>query len=650
VPAPPASAIASFYAGGAFQTFITGASSGCASYTIDGFAVPLGIAEKKNDGSCAIVQPGDLPNNIQTTGSFVAASYDSIIMMVVNDECATSGSSGNDVRKINGIDVTGNFLFNSVRASVVQQSSCSGWSCPLPDSQLAMTHEMLHTFGYQQHSNAYQCLSEPSNTLKCTLYEYGDMFDIMGGKKLLVGFRARARYYLGWFGSDEVLGVTSAGTYTIGALNAPLAAVPSVGSLKRAAFVRTPAGSTEADGIWVEFIGSGPGNTWNSGSYPEVAYNQAGLFLQKGGYLIDATRQRCGGGAYADSEAWQDGEMVKVTLNAGKTFVDQTTGIKLSQVRPSADGLSVSFTVEYGRIDTTCYRALPRIGAGLFGEYQLLMDGSCSSCETQSLIDELKAVPSVAMATRKGFWNVNQAEDVDEGSCGQSTFALDVVNLPTGWGKVSYYGDVVTAGTTMHAGSTPSRSFHFALTIPSSAADGNYDMCVLVYNRVSGLQTAKPFRVTLPESGWAWWTNNRPGSYSPAPANDCSQYVTCRTGIAGCTTPMPKQGVCEQEAQADEPGFSPNGSPNGSPPPPPLPPSSPPPSSPPPSLAPPDAPGDMGYTYSGEAPSSSHLPPLSPPPSSPPSSPPSALFVHIKRRKGKVASTALHPPMTAHSM
>jgi hypothetical protein len=299
VPAPPASAIASFYAGGAFQTFITGASSGCASYTIDGFAVPLGIAEKKNDGSCAIVQPGDLPNNIQTTGSFVAANYDSIIMMVVNDECATSGSSGNDVRKINGIDVANNFLFNSVRASVVQQSSCSGWSCPLPDSQLAMTHEMLHTFGYQQHSNAYQCLSEPSNTLKCTLYEYGDMFDIMGGKKLLVGFRARARYYLGWFGSDEVLGVTSAGTYTIGALNAPLAAVPSVGSLKRAAFVRTPAGSlagsTEADGIWVEFIGSGPGNTWNSGSYPEVAYNQPGCSCKRG--AISSMRRAKGAAA-----------------------------------------------------------------------------------------------------------------------------------------------------------------------------------------------------------------------------------------------------------------------------------------------------------------------------------------------------------------
>jgi hypothetical protein len=559
VPAPPASAIASFYAGGAFQTFITGASSGCASYTIEGFAVPLGIAEKRNDGSCVIVQPEDLPNNMQTTSSFVAANYDTIMTMVVNDECATSGSSGNGVRTINGINVTSNFLFNSVRASVVQQSSCSGWSCPLPVSQLGMMHEMLHMFRYQQHSNAYQCLSEPSNTLKCTLYEYGDMFDTVGGAKLLAGFRARARYYLGWFGSDEVLGVTSAGTYTISALNAPMAAVPSVGSLKRAAFVRTPAGSTEADGIWVEFIGSGAGNTWNNGSYAGVEYNQAGLFLQKGGYLIDATRQRCGGGAYADSEAWQDGEMVKVTLNAGKMFVDQTTGIKLSQVRPSPDGLSVSFTVEYGCIDTTCYRNYPRIGAGLFGEYELLMDGSCSSCETQSLIDELKAVSSVVGATRKGYWKVSQAEDVDEGSCGQSTFALEVVNLPAGWGKVSYYGDVVTAGTTMHAGSTPSRSMHFALTIPSSAADGNYDMCVLVYNRVSGLQTAKPFRVTLPESGWASWTNNRPGSYSPAPANDCSQYVTCRTGIAGCTAPRAKQGICEREAQADEPGCSPNG-------------------------------------------------------------------------------------------
>jgi hypothetical protein len=69
VPSPPASAIASFYAGGAFQTFITGASSGCASYTIDGFAVPLGIAEKRNDGTCTIVHSEDLPNNIQTTGS-----------------------------------------------------------------------------------------------------------------------------------------------------------------------------------------------------------------------------------------------------------------------------------------------------------------------------------------------------------------------------------------------------------------------------------------------------------------------------------------------------------------------------------------------------------------------------------------------------
>ena len=193
VPAPPASATASFYAGGAFQTFITGASSGCASYTIEGFAVPLGIAEKRNGGSCAaIVQPEDLPNNMQTTGSFVAANYDTIITMVVNNECATSGSSGNGVRTINGINVTSNFLFNSVRASVVQQSSCSGWSCPLPVSQLGMVHEMLHMFRYLQHSNAYQCLSEPSNTLKCTLYEYGDMFDTVGGAKLLAGFRAHA--------------------------------------------------------------------------------------------------------------------------------------------------------------------------------------------------------------------------------------------------------------------------------------------------------------------------------------------------------------------------------------------------------------------------------------------------------------------------
>ena len=85
--------------------------------------------------------------------------------------------------------------------------------------------------------------------------------------------------------------------------------------------------------------------------------------------------------------------------------------------------------------------------------------------------------------------------------------------------------DVDGDGIAMWAGSTPYHDFPFALTIPADAADGDYDMCVLAYNTISGLQTAKPFRVTLPEAGWEYWTNNRPKYYDPTPANDCSAYV-----------------------------------------------------------------------------------------------------------------------------
>ena len=302
-----------------------------------------------------------------------------------------------------------------------------------------------------------------------------------------------------------MLGITSAGKYTIRALGAPSDGADTGGTaVKRAAFVRTPGGSGEADGVWVEFVGGG--SQWGlseDGVTDVKALNSAGLFLRKEGTLIDAKRQLCGDAVYADAWEWQEAELNEVTLTAGRAFLDQSTGIELSGVSVAADGGSVSFDVAYLPVDSACRRDYPRIGEGLFGEYMLLINGSCSNCDVQSQIDDLR--PSVAAAPRVGFFRASQVEDTDSGSCAAATFALDVAELPAGWGKVSRWGDVDGDGIEMWAGSTPYHDFPFALTIPADAADGDYDMCVLAYNTISGLQTAKPFRVTLPEADWQYW-------------------------------------------------------------------------------------------------------------------------------------------------
>ena len=439
--------------------------------------------------------------------------------------------------------------------------------------------------------------------------------DVMGSSSgHLLALTARARYFMGWFGADEVLGITQVGTYSLLALNPPLGGVYSGSTaLKRAAFVRVPAGSGEANGVWVEYLGSSHGN-WNSD-----AHNHAGLFLRRESSLVDATRQRCDGTPWASDTDWKEGEMARVTLNAGGTFVDQTLGIVIGNVAVAEDGASVTFRVAFIAGDTTCYRGYPRIAPGLFGEYYLMIDGSCTNCDIQSSIDDLS--PSVASAARKGFFRASYVEDTDVGPCGEtSRFATDVADLPSGWSAVNYWPDVQPAGIAMWAGSTPYHNFHFALTIPADAADGNYDMCVLAYNMNSGLQTARPFRVTLPESNWVWYQNNRPDSYNPPPTNDCSQHIGCRAGIAGCTLPVVRPSICAVEATdfsvlaasvVDVPAS-------------PVPPSAPP-------LSPPLSPS---------SPVPPSAPPLSPPLSlspSPPSTPPPAPVVLVLRASGDVS-------------
>ena len=175
VASPPASTISAYYAGGAFKTFLDGASSGCFSYEIDGYDVPLGVTQK--DGTtCRITHATDVPDLVGISGGFDPAAYDTIILMVVQDQCATSGGLGTTTRSLNGASVTYKELFYSITPARVAATSCTGWTCPVPPvGGGVMLHELIHSAGYQLHSNAYKCLDEPSSTLLCGFHEYGDL-------------------------------------------------------------------------------------------------------------------------------------------------------------------------------------------------------------------------------------------------------------------------------------------------------------------------------------------------------------------------------------------------------------------------------------------------------------------------------------------
>jgi len=189
IDSPTASSVAAYYAGGAFKTFLDGASAGCYSYEVDGYEAPLGLTEKDGN-TCRITHDDDVP--ALSISDFEPANYDTIILMVVRDQCPTSGGLGTTTRSINGASVTFQQLFYSITPATVEATSCSGWTCPVPPAGgPAMLHEFIHSAGYGRHSNAYKCLDEPADTFLCGFEEYGDMYDVLGTSSgRLLGFNA----------------------------------------------------------------------------------------------------------------------------------------------------------------------------------------------------------------------------------------------------------------------------------------------------------------------------------------------------------------------------------------------------------------------------------------------------------------------------
>ena len=106
-------------------------------------------------------------------------SYDATHLIIAKGHCATSGVMGSQSMVANGVNRTTRGIFMSVSADQVS-GPCTGFACPMTSNQRTMAHELIHFAGKGGHSSAYECLDEPSNTLKCPQTEYMDVYDIMG--------------------------------------------------------------------------------------------------------------------------------------------------------------------------------------------------------------------------------------------------------------------------------------------------------------------------------------------------------------------------------------------------------------------------------------------------------------------------------------
>jgi hypothetical protein len=243
-----------------------------------------------------------------------------------------------------------------------------------------------------------------------------------------------------------------------------------------------------------------------------------------------------------------------VTLNEGRNFHHKEGGFNLTNVLLDAESGTISFDLKTFTPVGGCVHYPPRIATGLFGEYRIYVDFRAQlAAGTRSRPEELD--PYAHATPRMGFFTVNFVEGLDVG-CPQKwsiwggdqhigdSYAINVRALPTGWEAFAPTVRTLFDGNPPYAEKVP-----FALTIPEDAKDGNYDMCVTAYNINSGYVTAKPFRVTLPETKWDWWTNNRPAYYENL-AVDCSQYIGCLPDSKTCTWPVAEsadEGVCAQE-------------------------------------------------------------------------------------------------------
>jgi hypothetical protein len=298
-----------------------------------------------------------------------------------------------------------------------------------------VAHELGHSFGLD-HAEALDCGSASIGS-SCSMIDYGDKFDDMGGGS--IHFNAYQKERLGWLNGSafapSITTVQGSGTYFV----EPLETLSAGGS--KALKILKSIDPVTGDKTWyylelrqpVGFDGSLAGNSnVTNGVLIHQATQFSDSFNLFYSYLLDMT---------PETSSWLD-----PALTVGRTFQDGSAGFSVTPVACSSAGCSilVSFSSEAAQ----CVNTAPTI--------------------------TMTPVQPAAVQPGSSVTFTVTVKNNDTASCSGGTFNLQA-SIPSGWSAV--FGSPTIA---LSPGSSASTSLN--VTSPGSAVAGSYGIATQATN------------------------------------------------------------------------------------------------------------------------------------------------------------------------
>jgi hypothetical protein len=267
-----------------------------------------------------------LANQAATIDGFVKSNYD--IVMYVSTASNSCGGGGVAIYNVAYVD--------------------GDWDIG------AMRHELGHTLGLQ-HSNSLVCANGSSNisiSKKCSINEYGDVFDTMGPAWLHRHFNNSKKAFLNYLPTSQIATVQTTGLYSLYPDN-----IPYISSSSPYRAIEIPIGSDNADGSTLSYYLEyrKPYGIFDNFLATDPAVN--GVFVrivkkfnfgQSRSYLIDTNPQ---------TATFEDAPLLP-----GSTFNDSDRGITISVLPVTgANPSSLQVQVNVVQQPWLCVRNTPTV-------------------------------------------------------------------------------------------------------------------------------------------------------------------------------------------------------------------------------------------------------------------------------------------------
>lgn len=355
-----------------------------------------------------------------------------------NTSCdySTWASAARSAARSAGVDLTG---YDGFVYAFPQTSSCAWWGLGTiggsPSSAWVngtyalrvVGHELGHNFGVH-HASSYNCTSggqRVSISDTCSINEYGDLFDIMGGS---TNHHDNAhKDVFGWFSSGNIATVTSGGTFTL---------APQEQASQGLQAIRIPH-DTDTKGNVTNYYYLEYREPYGFDNFSTTSAVVSGVSLRlapppttvRQSWLIDATPETT---SFSDS-----------ALPVGRTLNDVSRGISITDLGVSTSGATVGIAFSNG----TCVRNAPSISLSPVGQW-----GNAG----QPLVYTLTVSSN------------------DSSACDAAPFNVVSVS-PAGWSETGN-----TSQITLAPGSAV--SMQITITSVADAADGYYQFTHTVTN------------------------------------------------------------------------------------------------------------------------------------------------------------------------